>query len=226
MRYLMLVCWDAEKMDAQTEPKSTDTQEPESFPWLDDLQARGIWVTGDQLAPPRREPLRPRPRREGDRHRRPVRRAQGGRRRVRPRRVRQLGRGVEIAAGRPRASAGTMRSGRSGELTVSNPVVSAHERRAHPPYRGVHAHSPGRVGCRARLPRRRQEARNRSRSRGVRVVGRGQPEERLPIRHLHGVREPTRIRRLQRASRTLPFRPGALGSRGERVPRGSDYAAL
>ena len=24
------------------------------FPWLDDLQARGIWVTGDQLAPPRR----------------------------------------------------------------------------------------------------------------------------------------------------------------------------
>ena len=26
----------------------------ESFPWLDDLQARGKWVTGDQLAPPRR----------------------------------------------------------------------------------------------------------------------------------------------------------------------------
>ena len=32
----------------------TDTQEEESFPWFDDLQARGIWVTGDQLAPPRR----------------------------------------------------------------------------------------------------------------------------------------------------------------------------
>jgi hypothetical protein len=54
MRYLMLVCWDAEKMDAQTEPEPTDSAEPESFPWLDDVQARGIWVTGDQLAPPRR----------------------------------------------------------------------------------------------------------------------------------------------------------------------------
>ncbi len=54
MKYLLLVCWDAEKMDAQTEPDPTDTQDEESFPWLDDLQARGIWVTGDQLAPPRR----------------------------------------------------------------------------------------------------------------------------------------------------------------------------
>ena len=54
MRFLLLVCWDAEKMDAQTEPDPTDTTEKESFPWLDDLQARGIWVTGDQVAPPRR----------------------------------------------------------------------------------------------------------------------------------------------------------------------------
>ena len=55
MKYLMLVCWDAEKMDAQTEPESSnDAADDESFPWLDDLQARGIWVTGDQLAPPRR----------------------------------------------------------------------------------------------------------------------------------------------------------------------------
>ena len=53
MRFLLLVCWDAEKMDAQTEPEP-NTTEPESFPWLDDLQARGIWVTGDQVAPPRR----------------------------------------------------------------------------------------------------------------------------------------------------------------------------
>jgi hypothetical protein len=50
MKFLMLVCWDAERMNAQTETDSGD----ESFPWLDDLQARGIWVTGDQLAPPRR----------------------------------------------------------------------------------------------------------------------------------------------------------------------------
>ena len=54
MKYLMLVCWGAERMDDQTEPDPADTPNEESFPWLDDLQARGIWVTGDQLAPPRR----------------------------------------------------------------------------------------------------------------------------------------------------------------------------
>ncbi len=54
MKYLMLVCWDAEKMDAQAEPDPNESTEEESFPWLDDLRARGIWVTGDQLAPPRR----------------------------------------------------------------------------------------------------------------------------------------------------------------------------
>jgi hypothetical protein len=54
MRYLLLVCWDAERMDAQTEPDPTDTPEEEGFPWLDELQAKGSWITGDQLAPPRR----------------------------------------------------------------------------------------------------------------------------------------------------------------------------
>ena len=54
MKFLMLVCWDAGRMNAQTEPDTGDGDEDESFPWLDDLQARGIWVTGDQLAPPRR----------------------------------------------------------------------------------------------------------------------------------------------------------------------------
>ena len=54
MKYLMLVCWDAEKMNALTEPGAGDEPGEESFPWLDDVQARGIWVTGDQLAPPRR----------------------------------------------------------------------------------------------------------------------------------------------------------------------------
>jgi hypothetical protein len=54
MKFLMLVCWEAEKMNAQPEPAATDTAAEETFPWLDDLQARGIWVTGDQLAPPRR----------------------------------------------------------------------------------------------------------------------------------------------------------------------------
>jgi hypothetical protein len=54
MKFLMLVCWDAERMNALTEPAPGERQDDESFPWLDDLQARGIWVTGDQLAPPRR----------------------------------------------------------------------------------------------------------------------------------------------------------------------------
>ena len=54
MKFLLLVCWDAERMDAQNEPDPTEAPDEESFPWLDDLQARGIWVTGDQVAPPRR----------------------------------------------------------------------------------------------------------------------------------------------------------------------------
>jgi hypothetical protein len=54
MKYLLLVCWDAANMDSQTEPAPTDTPEEEGFPWLDDLQAKGSWITGDQLAPPRR----------------------------------------------------------------------------------------------------------------------------------------------------------------------------
>jgi len=56
MKYLLLVCWDAERMDARTEPDPTDEpeEEEEGFPWLDDLQAKGSWITGDQLAPPRR----------------------------------------------------------------------------------------------------------------------------------------------------------------------------
>ena len=54
MKFLLLVCWDAKKMDARTEPAATAASGTESFPWLDDLVARGAWITGDQLAPPRR----------------------------------------------------------------------------------------------------------------------------------------------------------------------------
>jgi hypothetical protein len=54
MKYLMLVCWGTDTMNAQTEPGPDEKPSDEGFPWLDDLQARGIWVTGDQLAPPRR----------------------------------------------------------------------------------------------------------------------------------------------------------------------------
>jgi len=57
MKYLLLVCWDADRMNADTEPTPVPGVEPpekESFPWLDDLRARGAWTIGDQLAPPRR----------------------------------------------------------------------------------------------------------------------------------------------------------------------------
>lgn len=54
MKFVLLVCWDADRMDAQTEPSPSDPKEKEGFPWLDDLRARGAWITGDQLAPPRR----------------------------------------------------------------------------------------------------------------------------------------------------------------------------
>lgn len=54
MKFLMLVCWDTEKMNAQREPDPAKPRDEESFPWLDDLQARGSWITGDQLSPPRR----------------------------------------------------------------------------------------------------------------------------------------------------------------------------
>ncbi len=55
MKYLLLVCWDAEKMDSQVEPEQDDRpSEDDDMPWVDDLRKRGTWLTGDQLAPPRR----------------------------------------------------------------------------------------------------------------------------------------------------------------------------
>jgi hypothetical protein len=54
MKYLLLVCWDTERMNAQTEPEPGTVMEDEPFEWVDELRARGIWQTGDQLAPPRR----------------------------------------------------------------------------------------------------------------------------------------------------------------------------
>jgi hypothetical protein len=57
MKYLLLVCWDAERMNDQAEPEpgaAPTGDDGESFPWLENLQAQGKWLTGDQLAPPRR----------------------------------------------------------------------------------------------------------------------------------------------------------------------------
>jgi hypothetical protein len=54
MQFMMLISWDADRMNADAEPGPTENPEEERFPWLDDVQARGIWVAGDRLAPPRR----------------------------------------------------------------------------------------------------------------------------------------------------------------------------
>jgi hypothetical protein len=56
MKYLMLVCWGTEAMNAQPDPAPAElaANEDESFPWLDDVQARGVRLDGDMLAPPRK----------------------------------------------------------------------------------------------------------------------------------------------------------------------------
>jgi len=56
MKYLMLVCWDTEKMNAQPDPTPDELAKLNdyTFPWLEDVDARGIRLDGDMLAPPRR----------------------------------------------------------------------------------------------------------------------------------------------------------------------------
>jgi hypothetical protein len=54
MKYLLLVCWDSERMNGQAEPDAPQADDEEGFTWVDELRAKGIWLTGDQLAPPRR----------------------------------------------------------------------------------------------------------------------------------------------------------------------------
>jgi hypothetical protein len=39
-------------MNTQAEPENDE--EPEGFPWLDELQARNAWIIGDQLVAPSR----------------------------------------------------------------------------------------------------------------------------------------------------------------------------
>jgi hypothetical protein len=47
MKYLLLVCWDTGRMNGQTEPEpGAAAEEEEPFPWVDDLQERGIWLIG------------------------------------------------------------------------------------------------------------------------------------------------------------------------------------
>jgi len=56
MKYMLMVCWDTARMNAAEEPDPSQpvVEDEEPFPWLDDLVARGIRITGDRLAPPRR----------------------------------------------------------------------------------------------------------------------------------------------------------------------------
>src|SRR5205809_466359 len=55
MRYLLMVCWDAERMNGQTEPRpGGEPRDEEPFPWVGDLRAQGIWLAGERLAPTRR----------------------------------------------------------------------------------------------------------------------------------------------------------------------------
>jgi hypothetical protein len=50
MKYMMLVCVDGASFEADETPDSEDSR---SFPWLDDVIARGIRLDGDRLRPPR-----------------------------------------------------------------------------------------------------------------------------------------------------------------------------
>jgi hypothetical protein len=51
MKFMMLVCADASRFedDARTEE---DADDKDSFPWLDEMIARGIRLDGDRLRPP------------------------------------------------------------------------------------------------------------------------------------------------------------------------------
>jgi hypothetical protein len=58
MKFLMLVCVEEDRFEndeeaAAEETAGADTEDSGSFPWLDDVMARGIRLDGDRLRPPR-----------------------------------------------------------------------------------------------------------------------------------------------------------------------------
>jgi hypothetical protein len=53
MKFMMLVCADAARMDNEPDAPADAEEEDLSFPWLDDVIARGIRLDGDRLRPPR-----------------------------------------------------------------------------------------------------------------------------------------------------------------------------
>ena len=55
MKFLMLVCVERdgfERQAAEEAPDAPDADDSGSFPWLDDVLARGIRLDGDRLRPP------------------------------------------------------------------------------------------------------------------------------------------------------------------------------
>ena len=55
MKFLMLVCVEEDRFENEARPRSrrpADTEDSGSFPWLDDVIARGIRLDGDRLRPP------------------------------------------------------------------------------------------------------------------------------------------------------------------------------
>ena len=55
MKFMMLVCVEEERFEAdETDaPEQDGADDDGSFPWLDDVIARGIRLDGDRLKPPR-----------------------------------------------------------------------------------------------------------------------------------------------------------------------------
>lgn len=60
MKFMMLVCVDTDRFEADT-PDAAEApdaageaaaEEPDSFPWLDEMIARGIRLDGERLRPP------------------------------------------------------------------------------------------------------------------------------------------------------------------------------
>jgi hypothetical protein len=54
MKFMMLVCIEPDRFDPDetADAAASGADEPESFPWLDDVIARGIRLDGDRLRPP------------------------------------------------------------------------------------------------------------------------------------------------------------------------------
>ena len=53
MKFLMLVCVDGAGYEAEEAAEEAGSEESGSFPWLEDVMARGIRLDGDRLRPPR-----------------------------------------------------------------------------------------------------------------------------------------------------------------------------